>query len=94
MKKDHKGVLMKGDNLLDKQDRAYRLRSKEFSYNSPNKENDLANANLLSSSSPLSPLSPVNSLAGFNSPARTTPLEAFECMRSNKSKETLQERPE
>jgi hypothetical protein len=57
--------------------------------NSPNKENHLSSANLL-----MSPLSPLHSLANLNnyqSPAKTTSAESFECLRSNKSKEALKE---
>jgi hypothetical protein len=94
MKKELKGQSGRGEAYLEKGERVGRLRSKEFVYNSPNKENDLGSANLLSPASPLAPLSPLSSnitLHNYQSPARTTPIEGFDCLRSNKSKEPLQE---
>jgi hypothetical protein len=87
MKKEAKGQSGRGEGHAD---RGGRLRSKEFIYSSPNKENDIGSANLLSPSSPLAPLSPTPALS-FHSPSRTTPLETLECLRSNKSKEPLQD---
>lgn len=90
MKKELRGQTGRGEMQGERVERGGRLRSKEFVYSSPNKENDLGSANLLSPSSPtLSPLAPMASLMGFQSPLRTTPMETLECLRSNKSKESL-----
>lgn len=87
MKKELRGTAPRNDTALDRQDRPCRLKSKDFVYNSPNKENELASANLRSPHSPLSPLVPHN--YNYLSPPRTTPQESLECLRSNKSKENL-----
>lgn len=89
MKKELRGQAVRGEALGERLDKGGRLRSKEFVYSSPNKENDLGSANLLSPCSPLSPIAS-NALTSFQSPLRTTPLETLDCLRSNKSKESLQ----
>lgn len=89
MKKELRGQAARGETLGERPDKVGRLRSKEFVYNSPNKENDIGSANLLSPCTPLSPIAS-NTLLNFQSPIRTTPLETLECLRSNKSKESLQ----
>jgi hypothetical protein len=92
MKKELRGTAFRGEGAGERQDRVGRVKSKEFVYNSPNKENDLASANLRSPASPLSPLT--SHTQNYLSPPRTTPQETLECLRSNKSKEALVDMPE
>ena len=92
MKKELRGSALRSETGQDRQDRLCRVKSKDFVYNSPNKENELTSANLLSPQSPLSPIAP-NSF-NYLSPPRSTPQQTLECLRSNKSKETLSDLPE
>ena len=57
--------------------------------NSPNKENYLGSAN--QALSPIVNYALQSPLGNYQSPVRTTSSEALQCLRSNKSKEPLQE---